>query len=70
LATARRLHYRLYPLAKAMFVETNPAPVKAAMEMLGMPAGKPRLPLTEPSADNRRFIRQSLLNYGLTIKRP
>lgn len=66
-AVARRLHFRLFPLAKAMFVETNPAPVKAAMEMLGMPAGKPRLPLTEPSAESCCVIRRAMLDYGLAV---
>lgn len=69
-AVARKLHYRLFPLVRAMFVETNPVPVKAAMEMMGMPAGKPRLPLTEPSADNIRVIRQALVDHGLTLRQP
>ncbi|MDQ7780758.1 MAG: 4-hydroxy-tetrahydrodipicolinate synthase [Planctomycetota bacterium] len=42
---ARELHEQLYPLAKAMFMETNPIPVKTAMRMLGMCNGELRLPL-------------------------
>lgn len=59
------LHRRLYPLVRAMFIETNPGPVKAAMGMLGMPAGKPRLPLVPPIEANRKAIRRALHNYGL-----
>jgi 4-hydroxy-tetrahydrodipicolinate synthase len=45
LETARRLHYLLAPLARALFLETSPAPCKAALTMLGLPAGDVRLPL-------------------------
>jgi len=62
---ALRLHHKLYPLIKAMFVETNPIPVKAAMNMLGMAAGVPRLPLTPLSDDGRRLVNKALLAYGL-----
>ena len=43
---ARALHYRLLPLFKAIFLETNPIPIKAAMRLCGLPGGSPRLPLT------------------------
>ncbi len=44
---ARELHYRLMPLYDALFIDTNPIPVKKAMELIGLAAGKPRLPLVE-----------------------
>jgi 4-hydroxy-tetrahydrodipicolinate synthase len=48
-----------------MFVETNPIPVKTAMNMLAMPAGELRLPLCEPSEPNRQRIAAALKDYGL-----
>lgn len=63
--TARRIHFELLPLFKAMFLETNPGPVKAAMNMMEMPAGKPRLPLVELKPENQEKLRQVLQRYGL-----
>jgi 4-hydroxy-tetrahydrodipicolinate synthase len=65
---ARELHYRLSPLFKALFLETNPAPVKAALEMMGLPAGPPRLPLVEISQQNREILRKVLIDLGLLKK--
>jgi len=65
---ARELHYRLFPLFKALFLETNPAPVKAALEMMGLPAGPPRLPLVEISQQNREILRKVLIDLGLLKK--
>lgn len=65
LEEARRIHYELMPLFKALFIETNPSPVKAAMEMMGMPAGKPRLPLVELQPENREKLRRVLMDMGL-----
>jgi 4-hydroxy-tetrahydrodipicolinate synthase len=62
---AAGLHRKLFPLVKAMFIETNPTPVKAAMNMLNMAAGEPRLPLVAPSEASQRAIRQALIDYGL-----
>jgi 4-hydroxy-tetrahydrodipicolinate synthase len=62
---AAGMHRRLFPLIKAMFIETNPTPVKAAMDMLNMAAGEPRLPLVTPTEANQKAIRQALVDYGL-----
>jgi len=62
---ARALNAKLYPLVKAMFVETNPAPVKAAMAMLGMIAPDLRLPLVTPTETSQSVIRHALAAYGL-----
>jgi 4-hydroxy-tetrahydrodipicolinate synthase len=62
---ARRLHLKLFPLVKALFVETNPIPVKAALEMLGLCGGTPRLPLTPLTAANRPLLRRELAACGL-----
>jgi len=62
---AAGMHRKLFPLIKAMFIETNPAPVKAAMNMLNMAAGEPRLPLVAPTEASRELIRRALVDYGL-----
>ncbi|RLI90937.1 MAG: 4-hydroxy-tetrahydrodipicolinate synthase [Candidatus Altiarchaeales archaeon] len=62
---ARELHYRLYPLFRVLFIETNPAPVKAAMEMMGMPSGNPRLPLVEVSKESKERIKNVLESLNL-----
>ena len=62
---AAGMHRKLFPLIKAMFIETNPTPVKAAMNMLNMAAGEPRLPLVVPSESSQQAIRQALIDYGL-----
>jgi 4-hydroxy-tetrahydrodipicolinate synthase len=62
---AAGMHRKLFPLIKAMFIETNPTPVKAAMNMLNMAAGEPRLPLVEPTEASQKAIRQALVDYGL-----
>ena len=62
---ARALHLELFPLIKALFVETNPIPVKAALEMLGLCGGTPRLPLTAISAAHRFLLRQEMKSYRL-----
>lgn len=62
---AREEHHGLFPLIKALFVETNPVPVKAAMQMLGMPAGDPRLPLVPLSEPSRQKLELALRNFGV-----
>ncbi len=66
---ARQKHWKLFPLVKALFVETNPIPVKAAMNMLGMAAGEMRLPLCALSKENEPLLRRALAEYGLMVKR-
>lgn len=65
LAQARKLHYHLLPLIKALFHETNPTPVKAALEMLGMPVGSPRLPLLPATESCRQALTRELGRLGL-----
>lgn len=57
---ARELHMRLYPLFKALFVETNPIPVKAAMAMQGRIGPELRLPLTPLSEKHAEDLRRIL----------
>ncbi|MCX7622440.1 MAG: 4-hydroxy-tetrahydrodipicolinate synthase [Thermomicrobium sp.] len=60
LERARALHRELFPLARALFLETNPVPVKAAAEMLGLCSGTVRLPLAPLSEANRERLRATL----------
>jgi 4-hydroxy-tetrahydrodipicolinate synthase len=60
LPTARRLHLELVPLTRALFLTTNPIPVKAALEMLGLPAGPVRPPLCPLSQEQRQVVRAAL----------
>ena len=62
----RRLHYGLHPLVELAFLETNPGPVKWAMERLGvMSCGAVRPPLAAPSASTQERITELLLEHGL-----
>ena len=62
---ARKLHEDLSPLFNALFVTSNPIPVKAALDMLGRPAGPPRLPLVPATEEERARIRTALEAAGL-----
>jgi 4-hydroxy-tetrahydrodipicolinate synthase len=62
---ARDLHLKLYPVCKAMFIETNPIPVKEAMAMLGMIRAEWRLPMCPMSPANREKLRQALVQAGV-----
>lgn len=62
---SREMHHELLPLFKALFIETNPAPVKAAMEMMGMAAGPLRLPLVEILPENKEKLRKVLVELKL-----
>ena len=57
---AQVIHYRLFELFKALFITTNPVPVKAALKMVGVNVGGFRLPLCPPSPEHERVIKQVL----------
>jgi 4-hydroxy-tetrahydrodipicolinate synthase len=63
--TAQRTHYELAPLTRALFSETNPIPVKKAMEMLGLVNGRLRLPLAPLSDNNEIVLAEILRNMGV-----
>jgi len=65
LATARRLHYRLLPLIRALTLETNPIPIKAALSMLGYCRDELRPPLLPMSDGARGKLRAALQEAGL-----
>ena len=64
-AAARLLNTRLTPLFRALFAETNPIPVKAAMAMLGLDSGLLRLPLVELSEAHKPTLRAALEAAGI-----
>jgi len=65
LEKARQLHYRLLPLIKAMFIETNPIPVKTAMGLLKLCEPDLRLPMCAISNENLEKLKKALGDYGL-----
>lgn len=65
LEKARMLHYKMLPLVKAMFIETNPIPVKTAMGMMGMVEQTLRLPMCEMSEENKEKLKAALKDYRL-----
>ncbi|MBW2294762.1 MAG: 4-hydroxy-tetrahydrodipicolinate synthase [Deltaproteobacteria bacterium] len=62
---AREIHYELLPLFNALFCETNPIPVKAALALLGTIADDIRLPLTQLTQPNRDRLQAVLKEAGI-----
>lgn len=66
LATARSLHYKLFPLMQAMFYDTNPVPAKKSLELMGkIKSGTPRLPLYPMNDETLVRLKAALADYGL-----
>lgn len=61
---ARAIHYKTLPVVKALFIESNPVPVKEALNMMGLPSGKLRLPLLPLKPENREVLRKALADLG------
>jgi len=61
---ARALHYELAPLVRAMFLETNPIPVKTAHKYLGLANGPLRLPLGEMAPANEAKLKEIVERLG------
>jgi len=61
------VHHRLLPLINALFVVSNPIPVKYALNYIGFNVGKPRLPLTEPDEKSATIIKETLKNYKIDL---
>lgn len=62
---AGRIHAKLFPIFKDLFIETNPVPVKAAMAMMGLIEETYRLPLVPMSDANRAQLKKTLQALGL-----
>ena len=61
---ARKLQLRALPLVEQLFIEVNPIPVKAALNMQGFNVGSPRLPLTELTEDHKASLRKAMTDFG------
>jgi 4-hydroxy-tetrahydrodipicolinate synthase len=64
---AAEVHRHLLPLVDALFVVSNPVPVKWALNYVGFPVGKPRLPLIEPDEKLADLIEATLKNYRIDL---
>ncbi|MGI5921833.1 MAG: 4-hydroxy-tetrahydrodipicolinate synthase [Syntrophomonadaceae bacterium] len=62
---ARKIQLRALNLIKALFIEVNPIPIKAALNLIGMNVGICRLPLVEMSEKNLQVLKQAVADYGL-----
>ena len=62
---AKALHYELFELAKVLFIETNPIPVKTALALMGMISGELRLPLCEMESKNKERLKKVLRDLEL-----
>ncbi|MCL2834299.1 MAG: 4-hydroxy-tetrahydrodipicolinate synthase [Treponema sp.] len=64
----RKIHYKLLPMIKAAFVETNPVPIKQAMNWASLPAGAVRLPLGNLAEPSKKIIKSAMSGLGIKIK--
>jgi|SRR3972149_8629149 len=67
---AAKVHRHLLPLVNALFIVSNPIPVKWALNYVGFPVGKPRLPLMEPDEKSAALIQATLKNYKIDLPIP
>jgi len=64
---AAKLHRRLLPIFKVLFIISNPMPLKYALNVVGFNAGRPRLPLIEPDEESAAQIEAVLKNYQIDL---
>lgn len=64
---ANELQDKLLPLIDACFLEVNPIPAKAGLNMLGFDAGLPRAPLTDLEEAHKAVMREAMKTYGLKV---
>ena len=64
---SRKLQLGVNDLVSSLFIEVNPIPVKAAMNLMGMEAGELRLPLIEISKQNLEVLRNNMVKYGIKV---
>jgi 4-hydroxy-tetrahydrodipicolinate synthase len=65
---ARKIQLGMNSLINSLFIETNPIPIKTAMNLIGMEAGELRLPLVEMEEKNKEILIKELLNMGFSIR--
>jgi len=68
LSGARSVHEEIMPLCDAMFIETNPIPVKTAMNLIGMTAGSMRLPMVSMEKNNKDKLISVLRSYNFSLQ--
>ncbi len=64
---AAAIHHHLLPLINALFIVSNPSPIKYALNHIGFPVGKPRLPLVEPDEKSMAIIKDTIKNYKIDL---
>ena len=62
---ARKLHYKLMPLNRALFLDTNPQPTKMALGLMGKMSPELRLPMYRISEANEQILRKTLTDLGI-----
>jgi 4-hydroxy-tetrahydrodipicolinate synthase len=65
---AKKLHYDMFMLCRALFIETNPIPVKRAMGLLGLCSDEVRLPLCPMQPHNEKILIDALKKSGFSLK--
>jgi len=63
----RDWQFKLLPLIRAVFIETNPIPIKTALSLMGKCTGELRLPLTPMGEGNLKRLRQAMADFGLPV---
>lgn len=61
------IQLKMFSLIKALFIETNPIPVKEAMNLMGMNVGMLRLPLVNMSEKNLEILKNEMISYGIRL---
>lgn len=64
LDTALKLQLKMRPLMKGMFFTSSPVPVKTACRILGLPSGSFRLPMADPTEEQKQYVMKLLKDYG------
>jgi 4-hydroxy-tetrahydrodipicolinate synthase len=61
----REIQFKLIPLIRSLFIETNPIPVKTALALMGKCGADLRLPMTPMAEGNVKKLRQAMVEFGL-----
>ena len=67
-AEALKIQLKSLALNNSLFIETNPIPVKTAMNLMGMEVGPLRLPLCEMEENNLQILKKELKAYNIPLK--
>lgn len=65
---SRDLQLKMLELINALFIEVNPIPVKAAMNLMGLPSGMLRLPLCDIEDGHLEILKNAMIKYGIKLK--